>query len=206
MVLFPKFNIKSISVRIILLIRGLIISTITFYIFFSIPSQKAYLIERMRLEAKDVASAYIEANRSALITDAFQLIIDYSIATVKSSNSVQYIAVYKLDGTQSFIFQKKGWSSEELKGIWATPGYLTEGGIIKSEITNTEIYHLSKKFIYTGIEWGWIHVGLSTESYNKAINEMITRQFCLLLPLSFYHLSQPFYSQKNLQNQFRIWL
>ena len=198
MVLFPKFNIKSISVRIILLIWGLIISTITFYIFFSIPSQKASLIERMRLEAKDVASAYIEANRSALITDDFQLIIDYSIATVKSSNSVQYIAVYKLDGTQSFIFQKKGWSSEELKGIWATPGYLTEGGIIKSEITNTEIYHLSKKFIYTGIEWGWIHVGLSTESYNKAINEMITKAILLALATIFLSFVATFLFTKKL--------
>ena len=198
MVLFPKFNIKSISVRIILLIWGLIISTITFYIFFSIPSQKASLIERMRLEAKDVASAYIEANRSALITDDFQLIIDYSIATVKSSNSVQYIAVYKLDGTQSFIFQKKGWSSEELQGIWANPGYLTEGGIIKSEITNTEIYHLSKKFIYTGIEWGWIHVGLSTESYNKAINEMITKAILLALATIFLSFVATFLFTKKL--------
>jgi len=152
----------------------------------------------MRLEAKDVASAYIEANRSALITDDFQLIIDYSIATVKSSNSVQYIAVYKLDGTQSFIFQKKGWSSEELQGIWANPGYLTEGGIIKSEITNTEIYHLSKKFIYTGIEWGWIHVGLSTESYNKAINEMITKAILLALATIFLSFVATFLFTKKL--------
>ena len=32
-----------------------------------------------------------------------------------------------------------------------------------------------------GIEWGWIHVGLSTESYNKANSEMITRAIFLAL-------------------------
>ena len=94
-----KFNQKSISVRIILFIWILIIFTISFYIFFSIPYQKETLLERMRFEAQDVASSYIQANKSALITDDYQLIIDYSMSTVNNSNSILYIAVIKNDGT-----------------------------------------------------------------------------------------------------------
>lgn len=183
------FNQKSITFRIVVLIWGLIISTIAFYIFISIPYQKQSLIERMKFEAQDVASSYIEANKSALITDDYQLIVDYSISTVKNSNSIQYIAVNKLDSTQSFLFTKKGWSGDDLGKISLSPGYLTEGGIIESKVINGEVFHLSKKFIYTGIEWGWIHIGLSTESYNKAANEMIIRAILLALAttlLSFF--------------------
>ena len=59
---------KSITSRIILLIWILIIFTISFYIFISIPYQKQILLERMKFEAQDIASSYIEANKSALIT------------------------------------------------------------------------------------------------------------------------------------------
>jgi two-component sensor histidine kinase/HAMP domain-containing protein len=135
----------------------------------------------MRFEAQDVASSYIQANRSALITDDYQLIIDYSMSTVKNSNSILYIAVIKNDGTQSFLFNKKNWSNENLDGFWSKPGSLVNGEIINSTLLNEQVYHLSKNFIYTGIEWGWIHVGLSTESYNKANSEMITRAIFLAL-------------------------
>lgn len=40
---------------------------------------------------------------------------------------------------------------------------------------------MSQKFIYTGIEWGWVHVGLSTDSYNKAIKDMMIRAILLSL-------------------------
>ncbi|MFZ1815649.1 MAG: HAMP domain-containing protein, partial [Rhizobiaceae bacterium] len=135
----------------------------------------------MRFEAQDVASSYIQANKSALITDDYQLIIDYSMSTVNNSNSILYIAVIKNDATQSFLFQKNNWSNENLDGFWVNPKNFADGKIINSEIMKDEVYHLSKIFIYTGIEWGWIHVGLSTESYNKANTEMITRAIFLAL-------------------------
>lgn len=181
MKIIPGFNKTSITLRIVLLIWILIIFTISFYIFISIPYQKQSLLERMKFEAQDIASSYIEANKSALITDDYQLIVDYSISTVRNSNSVQYIAVNKMDSTQSFLFTKNGWSGDDLGEISHNPGFLSEGGIIYSKVINGEIFHLSKKFIYTGIEWGWIHIGLSTESYNKATSEMVIRAILLAL-------------------------
>lgn len=189
MSLLSALNKKSITFRIVLLIWILIIATISFYIFISIPYQKQSLLERMKFEAQDVASSYIEANKSALITDDYQLIVDYSISTVKNSNSILYIAVNKLDSTQSFLFTKKGWSSDDLGKISLSPGELTEGGIINSKVLNGEVFHLSKKFVYTGIEWGWVHIGLSTETYNNAASEMIFRAILLALAtilLSFF--------------------
>lgn len=159
----------------------MIICTITFYVFFSLPYQQQSLLERMQFEAQDVASSYIQANQSALITDDYQLIVDYSMNTVKNSNSILYIAVVKNDGKQSFLFQKSNWSNENLDGKWSDPKTLENGKIINSKIVNGEVYHLAKKFVYTGIDWGWIHVGLSTKSYNNASTEMRTRAIYLSL-------------------------
>ena len=172
---------KSITSRIILLIWILIIFTISFYIFISIPYQKQILLERMKFEAQDIASSYIEANKSALITEDFQLIIDYSYNTVNNSNSIKYIAVNKNDGSYSFLFTKDRWSNENLDGKWIDPEDLTYGRIIYSDEIKDEVFHLSVEFIYTGIKWGWIHVGLSTASYNDAITTIITRAVYLAL-------------------------
>lgn len=162
-----------------LLIWIMIIITISIYLFFSIPFQQKSLLERMQFEAQDVATSYIQANQSALITDDYQLIIDYSMNTVKNSNSILYIAVVKNDSTQSFLFQKSNWSNENLEGKWGDPENLINGAILNSQVTKGEIFHLAKKFIYTGIDWGWIHVGLSTESYNQASIEMKRRAIFL---------------------------
>ncbi len=186
---FSRFKQKSISFKITLLIWIMIIFTITFYVFFSIPYQQQSLLERMQFEAQDVASSYVQANQSALITDDYQLIVDYSMNTVKNSNSILYIAVIKNDISQSFLFQKSNWSNENLEGFWTDPDQLLNGEIINSKIVNGEVYHLAKKFIYTGIDWGWIHVGLSTESYNNASAEMRLRAIYLSLAtilLSFF--------------------
>jgi two-component sensor histidine kinase/HAMP domain-containing protein len=194
----PRFKQLSITLKIILLIWVLIIATISFYIFFSIPYQNNALLERMKFEAQDVASSYIEANKSALITDDYQLIIDYSMNTVNNSKSVQYIAVYKHDGAQSFLFKKNNWSNENLEGIWANPGELENGAIINSTAINSEVFHLSKRFIYTGIEWGWVHVGLSTESYNNAITDMVTRAIFLALAIILFSFLVTFLFTKRL--------
>jgi len=135
----------------------------------------------MQFEAQDVASSYIQANQSALITDDYQLIVDYSMNTVKNSNSILYIAVVKNDGSQSFLFQKSNWSNEDLEDKWQIPENFVNGEIINSNIVEGKVYHLAKKFIYTGIEWGWIHIGLSTESYNNASSEMRLRAIYLSL-------------------------
>ncbi len=162
-----------------LLIWIMIIITISVYLFFSIPYQQKSLLERMQFEAQDVATSYIQANQSALITDDYQLIIDYSMNTVKNSNSILYIAVVKSDSTQSFLFQKSNWSNENLEGKLGNPENLLNGAILNSKVIEDEVFHLAKKFIYTGIDWGWIHVGLSTESYNQASIEMKKRAIFL---------------------------
>ena len=179
--LISRFKPKSITARLIILIWVLIIFTISFYILISIPYQEQTLLERMRFEAQDIANSYIEANKSAIITEDFQLIIDYSNNTVKNSNSIKYIAVNKNDGSYSFLFKKNRWSNENLSGIWTDPEDLVNGKIIYSNQVNEDVFHLSKEFIYTGIKWGWIHVGLSTHSYNEAISAMMTRAILLAL-------------------------
>lgn len=165
---FTKLKNTGIALKINAVVLGLIILSLSFYLYFSIPYQESTLLKRMNDEANDVASSFIEANKSALITDDYQLVVDYSNNTIKNSNSIKYIVVTKNNGT-SLQFQTGKWDFiTEADEFWLNPGKTADGKIINSSIMNNEVYHYSKRFVYTGIEWGWIHIGLSTESYNKA--------------------------------------
>ncbi|MBI5385422.1 MAG: HAMP domain-containing protein [Verrucomicrobia bacterium] len=40
---------------------------------------------------------------------------------------------------------------------------------------NRRVFHYSQPFDYSGIQWGWIHVGLSLESYDRSVNQVYRR-------------------------------
>ena len=179
--IFIKSWQKRLAVKISLLMWLLILLTVGAYVLFSIPFQKSLLIERMNIEAQDVASSFIHANASAIITDDYQLVVDYSVSMLKTSNSIDYIVVTKKDGSLSLVFEKEGWSTRVLKDYWVNPGDLTLGKKIKTEFSTEENYHLTKQFLYSGVDWGWVHIGLSLKNYNKAVADFNERTIILSL-------------------------
>lgn len=177
--IFIKSWQKRLAVKISLLMWFLILMTVGAYVLFSIPFQKSLLIERMNIEAQDVASSFIHANASAIITDDYQLVVDYSVSMLKTSNSIDYIVVVKKDGSLSLVFEKEGWNTKVLKDYWVNPGDLTLGKKIKTEFSNEETYHIAKQFLYSGVDWGWVHIGLSLKNYNKAVSDFNERTLVL---------------------------
>lgn len=177
---FIKSWQKRLVVKISFLMWILILITVGTYVLFSVPFQKTLLIERMNNEAQDVASSFIHANASAIITDDYQLVVDYSVNMLKTSNSIDYIVVTRQNGT-SLVFENEGWSLKELDSYWLNPGELTGGKIMTSSIIEEETYHLSRQFLYSGVDWGWVHIGLSLNNYYKAIEDFNERTIFLTL-------------------------
>jgi methyl-accepting chemotaxis protein len=46
---------------------------------------------------------------------------------------------------------------------------------------NRRVYHFSQPFDYSGIDWGWIHIGLSLDSYDRSLNGLYHRTALLAL-------------------------
>ncbi|MDP2363380.1 MAG: histidine kinase dimerization/phosphoacceptor domain -containing protein, partial [Ignavibacteria bacterium] len=183
-----KFWKPGITIKITLLIWVLIILSLVLYVWLTIPYQRSIVLDRMKTEAQDAASSFEEANKSSLITEDYQMIVDYSMNTLKNSSSIKYVVVAKNDG-QTLFFKKNSWDQSTTEGFWVNPGDSKDGEIIYSDLINSEVFHYSKQFVYTGVNWGWIHIGLSTENFYKSAREMTIRAILfalIIVVLSFF--------------------
>ena len=149
----------------------LILLTISIFFLFMIPFQKNIALERMENEANDIASTFLVANSSLLITENYRMVVDHSQELVKASNSIVYMVITKKDGF-SMIYTKDGWRQEKLSGMWLPDTSDLRGKIIYNPLVEKEVFHKPVRFSYLGIYWGIIHIGLSLDKYNASVHEI----------------------------------
>ncbi|MDH7604821.1 MAG: HAMP domain-containing protein, partial [Melioribacter sp.] len=165
---------NSITARITLLSWSILLISTIIYAFFYYINQKNVIQQRMRFEAKDIAESIIQAEGSTLFTEDYGGIIDFCTQLISSSQSLDFIILSKSSGL-SLIFDRNGWRFEELKEQSIRPTEKESEQIAFIKLFNKENYLFSKPFIYTGINWGYIHIGISLDSYNKAMENLFSR-------------------------------
>lgn len=165
---------NSITLKIALVAWSLIISSIVIIGSFNFINQQKIILERMKIEASNVSESIIQAHATSLFTDNYEAVIDFCTKLVSSSSSIELIALTKRDG-KSLIFKRGNWSFETLKGSWIQPDKFFDGKISYSEILARESFQFSKPFIFTGVNWGYVHLNISLDSYNEAMKDLIWR-------------------------------
>lgn len=185
-IILPVKNLftRSIAVKIALYAWLMVILSIVLYVIFSFPFQKTLMTERMRDEAEDIARSILHANSSALIAEEYQFTVDHCVNLVAGSSSIVYIVISKNDGF-SLIFKKDGWRTDSLGHPWSSLSSGAESyGIVTTPYYGDEVFQYSRMFNYSGINWGYIHIGLSLNSYNQAVESIRIRALILILLLT----------------------
>lgn len=165
---------SSITVKIALLAWSLIISSIVIIGLFNFFNQQKIIMERMKIEASNITESIIQAHATSLFTDNYEAVIDFCTKLIISSSSIEFITLTKFDGN-SLIFKRGNWSFEILRESWIKPDEFYDGKISYSKILHKESFRFSKPFIYTGVNWGYVHLGISLDTYNEALNNLIWR-------------------------------
>ncbi len=163
---------KKIAWKTTLWIWILTLSTMAVFIAYIIPYQKSILLTRMNNEATDLAITILHTNSSAFISGELGTVVLNLERIVPSSRSIKYVVLTKKDG-ESIIYYQKGWRIEDNTSDWLPSETDTAGFIIQSKIVNERVFHKPYRFTYSGIDWGWIHVGLSLENYDRTINQNV---------------------------------
>lgn len=94
-----------------------------------------------------------------------------------------YSLVHAKDGMLDPAFPKQDWEVRTMSGMWTPPkatkvvqrqnieteiehqSSAPRGTIILSEIINHRVFHFSYAFDFSGIQWGWVHLGLDVERF-----------------------------------------
>jgi len=159
----------SITLRTALLSWLITILALFIFVAAIIPQQKRTFFENLDSKAQGVAVSLRDVAAGAAINEDFSSVVDHCKEMLNGDRSLEYIVITKNEGF-SLILDRTGWRSENQSDeFWRPPKRESASGIGTVPLLNHRVFHYSQPFDYSGIEWGWIHVGLSLESYNRNV-------------------------------------
>jgi PAS domain S-box-containing protein len=174
----PNKNVArttSILRRTITLCGIVVVATILLFAIAIIPSQRESLLDSLRSKAQLVSTSIADIAAGAIVMEDYSAVVDHCMKIVHNGESVPYIIITRKDGF-SLIHKANGWTTDQLGGDYLHTGSLEpHGEIVKTAITKDKVYQYCSPLVYSGIEWGWIHVGLSLDKYNQDAHRIYLR-------------------------------
>jgi signal transduction histidine kinase/CheY-like chemotaxis protein len=165
----------GITLRTALLSWLVTLVTLSVFIGVIIPMQKETFLENLESKAHGVAVSLRDVVAGAAVNDDLPSVVDHCGEMLRLDESLAYLVVTKNDG-YSLINERNGWHAEPTLGAsWRPEKRAPVSSIGAVPPFTNRVFHYSQPFDYSGIEWGWIHVGLSLDSYDRSVAKVYHR-------------------------------
>jgi two-component sensor histidine kinase len=166
---------KGILRRTAFIIWVVTLITITGFIVAIIPDQRAALLKSLDSTAKVTATSIGEVTASSIVLEDYSSVVDHCMRVLSENPLIHYIVITRKDGFSLIHFGNK-WYQDNLRGDWVPVNFKVTGGEMKySDLTKNDVFQYHHPLNYSGIDWGWIHIGLSLESYYRDAKKMYSR-------------------------------
>lgn len=143
-----------------------------------IPAQKRKIIAGLTRYSQLIHSALSPVVSTAIVLEDYGDAIENSLLVIDENPIVLYVVFGRKDGS-AIVNQKDAWhqtAGSNLAEI-ANPPH----PIIHSPIAGREVFHTSYPVSFSGVSWGYIHIGLSTDEYRQDLKALYTRTFWIAL-------------------------
>lgn len=162
--------------------------TLGVFVAFLLPQQRRDLQTGLESKASGVAVALQGEVAEAAISEDYSSVVDHAMQVLKGDKSVDFLVITKNDGV-SIVIERSGWRIEpKIDRYWYPEARrpFSELGIVP--MFNRRVFHYAVPFDYSSIQWGWIHVGLSLDSYDQSARQVNLRTailavVCILISL-----------------------
>jgi len=179
----------GITLRTTLLSWLVTVATLLIFVGVSIPQQKRIFLEYLESKASGVAVSLHDVAASDTVNEDYSSVVSHCTEMLKGDPSLDYIIITKNDGFSLICDRTGKWRVEDkVDKYWWPDQREPASGIGTVPLFNRRVFHYSKPLDYSGIQWGWIHVGLSLQSYDRNVDTVYKRTGllavgCILLSL-----------------------
>ncbi|WP_320045274.1 ATP-binding protein [uncultured Desulfobacter sp.] len=178
----------SIFMRTMLLGWGLSIVPLLVFMVITVPSQKDIFVNTLASKAKGLAASLHDVAASAAVNEDYSSVVSSAQVLLKGDADIDFLIIMKNDGFALVIEQKK-WEVAQLEDSHLVrPVRETSWEIELSPLFQRRVFHFAQPFDYSGIQWGWIHVGLSLEEYDKSVSGLYKSTIVVALTCIFISL------------------
>ncbi len=164
----------GIALRISLLSWLVTLLTLTIFVTAIIPEQKKDLQEALRSKAQGISSSLQEVTAGAAVSEDYSSVVDQCVNALAGDQAIDYLVITKNDGF-SVIVERSAWRTSTLDLSWRPGVRSISSGIQVVPLFQRRVFHFSRPFDYSAIQWGWIHVGLSLSSYDRSVARVYQR-------------------------------
>ncbi|MCC7374947.1 MAG: HAMP domain-containing protein [Verrucomicrobiales bacterium] len=156
--------------------------TVVIFTLVMIPTQKRSYQQALESKAFGVAASIRDLQGSALVNHDYATVVD-NVCEVLEGDAAVYCVVLAASDGYGMIFRsmnRGGWfDTNALSAEWRPADRVSHVGIQTLPTVNKRIYNFSHPLTVSGIDWGWIHVGLSLEDYDRSVASVYRRTLIL---------------------------
>ncbi len=166
--------LKGIALRITLLGWAVMLLTLGIFIATIVPQQKREFRLNLESKARGVAASIRSAAAGAAVSADYSAVVDQAMQVLSADQAIDYVIMTKNDGF-SIVIDRSSWKTEILGTAWRPALRVPTGSIGSSPPFRRRVFQYAYPFDYSGIEWGWIHVGLSLNAYDASVQRTYIR-------------------------------
>lgn len=165
---------KKITWRTALLAWLITTATIATFTLAIIPEQKRIFQANLQSKAYGIAVSLRNITATAVVSEDYSSVVDQCMDMLKGDDSIKYIILTRNDGF-SLIHERSGWRTLTLSNDWFHPEGKTLGSMQVMPLLKQPTYNFAEPFSYSGVNLGWIHVGLSLDAYDRSVRSVYLR-------------------------------
>ena len=148
------------------------IATLVLFITVIIPQQKKMFRDNLESKAHGLAVSLRDVAAGAAVNEDYSEVVDHCHDMLQDDKSLAYLILTRDDGFSLFI-SRESWHSENNADPQWRPQKRDAFSVIEYvPLVQSEVFNYSQPFDYSGLSWGWIHIGLSLESYNRDVSAL----------------------------------
>jgi two-component system, NtrC family, sensor kinase len=159
----------GIALRITLLSWLVTMATLVIFVLVTIPQQEKIFLQNLESKANSVAVSLHDAVAGAAVNEDFASVVSDGQTMLEGDADIDFLIVIKNDG-YSLVLEQSGWRVEPAAApFWHDRERKVTGAIEVVPEFNRRVFHYAQPFDYSGIQWGWIHIGLSLKDFDQGV-------------------------------------
>lgn len=168
----------GIQVRIALLAWLVTILTLLVFIAVILPLQKRTFLQNLESKAYGISISVQDAVADALATNDQRSVMDHCTEVLNGDRSIDFIVLTRGDGF-GLVLEREARRVENLGEVWHPARRAESAGIERSALFDRRVFRYARPVDLSGREWGWMHVGLSLQSYDQSVRDVYRRTLVL---------------------------
>ncbi|HUB81045.1 MAG TPA: ATP-binding protein [Bryobacteraceae bacterium] len=162
---------RGITLKITLLGWMVTVVTLAVFVTMIIPEQEREFQLSLESKARGIAVSIRGVAAGAAISEDYSAVVDQSMQVLSGDSAIAYVVIAKNDGF-ALIIDRDSWRTDTLGSGWHPAERAPVRSIAFSPLVKRRVFQYAFPFDYSSIPWGWIHIGLSLDSYDESVRRL----------------------------------